>query len=136
MKLQEKPRGLLPVVLILCVLNLADLFTLDPADPDYATSRLIAYIVTPFYFIVIWFLWKGRNWARMTMLVLSFLSLFGVFLWSEYTRTEQITTVIWTIIGIFLLYWLNTKPVKEYFKPVQAIAPHDHNSSVPPIPEP
>lgn len=134
MKRREKPRGLLPTVLLMCVLNIADVFILNPADPDYATSRTITYIATPLYFIVLWFLWKGRNWARITVLVLSFLSLPTVFLWSEYTVAEQITTVAWAITSIFLLYWLNTKSVKEYFKPLQPIASHD--STVPPIPEP
>ncbi|HEX8236603.1 MAG TPA: hypothetical protein VF600_11660 [Abditibacteriaceae bacterium] len=134
MKPQEKPRGLLPVVLLSCVLNFASLFTMNPADPEYQLDRAVTYIFTPLHLIVLWFLWKGRNWARVIELVLSFLSLSGVLFWNEYTLGEQVTTVGWTLIGVFLLYWLNTKPVKEYFKPVQPATPY--NSSRPPIPEP
>jgi hypothetical protein len=134
MKPQVKPRALLPVVLLSCALNTASIFILNPADPDYQLDKTVTYIVAPLYFIVLWFLWKGRNWARSTVLVLSFLSLFGVFLWSEYTLMQQISTVGWTILSIFLLYWLNTRAVKQFFKPVQPVAPYD--SSRPPIPEP
>jgi hypothetical protein len=129
-----KPRGLLPVVLLLCVLNIASLFTLDSADPDYNFNRAFAYATTPLFFIVIWCLWNGRNWARITMLGISGVSLAGVLLWSEFTLAEQISTVTWAVMGAFLLYWLNTKPIKEYFKPTPPETPYDANR--PPIPEP
>jgi protein-S-isoprenylcysteine O-methyltransferase Ste14 len=134
MKRQEKPRGLLPVVLILCLLNFTDMFTANSADPDYAASRGVNYFFIALYYLVIWWLWNGSNAARIGVLVFSVLSLFGVLFWNQYTPAEQVTTVAWAILSAFLLYWLNTKPVKEYFKPVQPVAPHD--SSLPPIPEP
>src|SRR4028119_1428996 len=111
MKRQEKPRGLLPVVLILCLLNFADLFTTDSTDAHQATSRAVIYFFTALYFLVIWWLWNGSNAARIGLLVFSVVSLLGVLFWNQYTVAEQVTTVAWAILGAFLLYWLNTKAV-------------------------
>ena len=134
MKPKERPRGLLPVVLIMCLLNFADLFTANPADPEYASSKAVLYFFTVVNFLVIWWLWKGSNAARIGVLVFSFISLLALFFWIQYTLAEQVTTVAWALLGAFLIHWLNTKQVKEYFKAVQPAKPYD--SSRPPIPEP
>ncbi len=134
---RAKPRGLRELTLLMCALNLtvflwADGSTLGSRGADIALYASIGAIS----FLVLWFFWRGRNWARILVLITSVLGVLGLLTLLEETLLQRVVTMIDAVLSVFLLYWLNTRPVKEYFKPVQAVALQDPGLSVPPIPEP
>jgi hypothetical protein len=73
-------------------------------------------------YVVLWFFWQGRNWARWLVLFTSLVALFNLtllglaFVRGVATTFLQIVVVIEAAFGAFLLYWLNTAPVKAFFR--------------------
>jgi hypothetical protein len=71
-------------------------------------------------YLVLWFFWKGRNWARICVLVVSVLSVINLL---SLIHPHGIVVVYdsiviaWAILGFFLLYWLNLADVREWFNP-------------------
>jgi hypothetical protein len=68
-------------------------------------------------YVVIWFFWRGANWARILVLITSFLAL-----WNLRGVLSAILIFKAIIVGeaalaVFLIVWLNTSAAKIYFKP-------------------
>ena len=66
-------------------------------------------------YLVIWFYWKGRNWARILVILTSLLSLYNLRHWNHSGIVERVMIGAKAILGIFLLYWLNTPNVRAFF---------------------
>jgi len=67
-------------------------------------------------FVCIFYYARGRNWARMTVLLVSILSILYLLRLHREGTAAQIIGVVWGLLGFFFLYWLNTRPVREFFK--------------------
>ncbi|HEX7698680.1 MAG TPA: hypothetical protein VF394_14825, partial [Candidatus Acidoferrum sp.] len=66
-----------------------------------------------------WFFWKGRNWARLLVLVVSVGSILNLLaLIHPYGNVVLYDSIVisWAVIAFFLLYWLNRADVREWFK--------------------
>jgi len=72
------------------------------------------FILIGYFFI--WYYWKGRNWARIAVLVTSLLALYNLRFWFRGHAMNQVMIASESVLGIFLLYWLNTVAVRMYFK--------------------
>jgi hypothetical protein len=68
-------------------------------------------------FVCIYYYVQGRNWARITVLLTSLLTILSVFTLRHEAAIYRISGVAWTVLGAFFLYWLNTRPIRDYFKP-------------------
>jgi hypothetical protein len=99
-----------------------------PADPCHTTVRTGPYTaVRDGYasshptdsevigYLVLWFYWKGRNWARLLVLLTSLLALYNLRYWSLRGIAGRIMLGAEAALAIFLLYWLNTRRVREFF---------------------
>ena len=83
-----------------------------------------AFAAMVLFFVVLWFYWRGRNWARITILVLCAFRLIGLFTWKMrvdtlYETAAAALRVSIALLSLFLLYWLNTKKAVEYFDPTR-----------------
>ena len=67
-------------------------------------------------YIVIWFYWKGRNWARILVLLTSLLSLYNLHDWTRSGTMPRIMIGTEAILAVFLLYWLNTRQIRTFFR--------------------
>jgi hypothetical protein len=67
-------------------------------------------------YIVIWFYWRGRNWVRILVLLNSFLCLYNLRYGSPPGVARHIMIAVEAALAIFLVCWLNTRAVKEYFR--------------------
>lgn len=74
-----------------------------------------SFIVMASY-VVIWFYWRGRNWARWFVLITSLIALSNLMYWSSYGLLPRLMIGLEAVLAVFLLYWLNTSEVKSYFK--------------------
>jgi hypothetical protein len=68
--------------------------------------------------LVLFFFWDGRNWARWLILIGSVLNIFSLFTLGRASPLEGAVIVIETMLGIFLIFWLNTTTVRDYFRRV------------------
>jgi len=109
-----QPHGLRGVVLLLCVQNLPGFLAIDHTTPALALAFLLA--VVAFEYIAIRGLWRGQNWARWIHLLASAIAVVDLLRLGG--RMSPLQRGVWAVEGAFgayLLWWLNSAPVKAYF---------------------
>jgi hypothetical protein len=88
-------------------------------DPSTLTGRSEDYGLV-FNFVmfgtVSFFYWKGQNWARWVAMLLCCLCLLELFnLDHEHTLGKVFSTLYDTGLAIFLLWFVNTPPIRRWF---------------------
>ncbi len=68
-------------------------------------------------FIVIWFYLNGYYWARILVIVFSLVAVWNLTSWMHVTTFVRTVIALKAVLGLLLLYWLNTRPAKKYFDP-------------------
>jgi hypothetical protein len=68
-------------------------------------------------FIVIWYYLNGYHWARIIVLLASLMALWNLTSWMHVTTVVRVVIALQVVMALFLLYWLNTRPAKDYFDP-------------------
>ena len=68
-------------------------------------------------FIVIWFYLNGYHWARIIVLLASLRALWNLTSWMHVTTFVRFVIGLQVVLGLILLYWLNTRPARQYFDP-------------------
>jgi hypothetical protein len=80
---------------------------------------LLMFTIRVCAFVCIFYYAHGRNWARILVLVTSCgLLLTSLLLQNKaaLSTPSKISSAAWVILSVFFLYWLNTRPVREFFK--------------------
>ncbi len=96
------------------IFNATGFAIIDWSKPYPYTKLFIFTTIILVGYIVIWFYWKGRNWARILVLLTSLLCLYNLYHWNRYGLREQIMVGAEAVLAIFLLYWLNTADVRSF----------------------
>jgi len=111
-----KPKLINELTILMVVLNPTNyLFISD--DLEYRNLELIvATIIIIFGYWVLYKWWQGKNWARILVLITSVVAILNLSGVQNEILIQQILIIIQAVLGIFLLYWLNTKSVQEYFR--------------------
>jgi hypothetical protein len=110
-----RPAGLAPVTAAMCVLNLTGfLFVEDSGTPAAFGLILVGFIISLSY-VVLWYFWQGRNWARWLVLLASGVALLNMFLLVTVPMVQRVVLIVEAAVGAFLLYWLNTSVVRVFF---------------------
>ncbi len=117
-----RPVEVTATTLVMAVTNVMGYAVLlDRNEHLVATSALVTAIVAVSY-LVLWFFWRGRNWARLLVLATSVLALLNVFTVPSANVLTVIMIVIEALTALFLLYWLNTARAKAFFTPSDRVA--------------
>lgn len=96
------------------VLNLAGFVGLKWTRHGVVAAT-IALIVAGYF--VLWYYWLGRNWARILVIVTSVLAVLDLaFIRHPYPSLNNSLLAVEALVGLFLLYWLNSKGVRVWFK--------------------
>jgi hypothetical protein len=121
-----KPRGLLFTLVAMCIFNLTGFLFID-SNRMHAVIVfvLISTVILAGYF-VLFFYWQGRNWARILVMLNSLLALYNVHLIVKLAPLQRLIVLSEAALGAYLLYWLNTGSIREYFK-----GPHATDPDVP-----
>lgn len=82
-----------------------------------ASSLVIVSLGVVARYIVVWFYWNGYNWARILVMLVSLAALWNLISWMHVTAFVRVVIALKAALGLFLLYWLNTLPIKKYFDP-------------------
>jgi hypothetical protein len=80
----------------------------------FTTATLLVLNIVEF--VCIFYYVKGRNWARIAVLVASVLSILDLLRLNHEDTPGRIIIGAWGLLGAFFLYWLNTRSVREFFK--------------------
>jgi hypothetical protein len=120
----NRPKGLALTTILMSVCNgmVWATFHYTRARNPLKMLFIITGIVCIGYFFI-WFYWKGRDWARIAVLIFSGLHIFNLRMWGIAASNPQIFTTPFRImlgsravLGAALLYWLNKREVVEFFK--------------------
>ena len=113
---KERPRGITATALGVIFLDLLGLPFIrwnSWSAPPYFFIFPVAIALTMIGLLV-WFYWKGRNWARW-MVILQVVFPPMVVLIRRSTSRPIPVTILNGAFGLFLLYWLNTPKVRAFF---------------------
>ena len=118
-----RPKGLALSALLMALCNVMLWGIVTPGRPPYTLRLYLFYTFVIFVgYVFIWFYWKGRNWARIAVLLVSCLSILQIGAWNNISRSRAILTTpahltlaARAVLGAVLLYWLNTRPVRAFF---------------------
>jgi hypothetical protein len=101
--------------------------TPDQVDAAYATGLIFAIIIglvfAALYVLLAIQMRKGKNWARITTMVIAGLSiLFGLLgLFSSAPTLNRVLGIIGLVLNIAIFALLLTRPAKEYFAARRAV---------------
>jgi hypothetical protein len=89
--------------------------------PPHASAALLGYgvwiLVAGYAFI--WFYWQGANWARVSVMIVSLVTIADLANWNDtqpVVSLEHAQLVSDAVLGLFLLYWLNTSRIRAWFR--------------------
>jgi hypothetical protein len=110
----DRPRGVDETTWALVTLNTLAYWTIMPGTPGLVAAQVILISVG---YLGLWFYWKGRNWSRWLVMIWSVVAIWTLQDWHRWSglAVHGMITVD-AILGCFLLYWLNTKAVRQYFR--------------------
>jgi len=111
----ERPKGIKETAALMSIFNATGFATIDWSKPHpYIRFFIFTTIIIAGY-VVIWFYWKGRNWAKILVLLTSLLCLYNLYYLNRYGLRGQVMVGGEALLAIFLLYWLNTSKVRAFF---------------------
>jgi drug/metabolite transporter (DMT)-like permease len=79
-------------------------------------ASVIGLVIRIVAFICIFYYVQGRNWARIAVLLTSIVAILSLIQLRHEDVPGQIIGTIVGLLGVFFLYWLNKRSVREFFK--------------------
>jgi hypothetical protein len=111
-----KPKGLTETTVAMSLMNIAGFIFVDPQVAPVEIQYAVFSIIITITYAVLWYYWKGKNWARILVLLTGILAILNLFALPFGNNLGNILIIIEAIFGIFMLWWLNTQSIKVYFK--------------------
>lgn len=99
----------------MCITNAMGWLIIDWHSPRATTEFVLYTIAIVIGYAVLWFYWKGRNWARWLVLLTCVLCFYNLFFIGKHGRIADIMVLAEAGIAVFLIVWLNTRTVRAYF---------------------
>lgn len=106
-----KPRWFDLFLLLMVGFHLA-YFATALLDEDGSVLHELKYTIPAL--LIYWAFSKGHNWARWLVILGSAVGMLSFTFLSEFNWAERIVLFLEAPFNLYLLYWLNTEPVKLY----------------------
>jgi hypothetical protein len=107
-------------VVAMSITNAMGWAIIDWSNPRAKIIFIVNTVLIVTGYVVIWFYWKGQNWARILVLLTSLLCLYNLRYLNRGGLIERAMIGMEAALAIFLLYWLNTRKVKAFFTPAKS----------------
>lgn len=117
MDAHQRPKGLTETAVLMSLTNALGWFIVDWSNPHATLTFCLFTIPILIGYFVIWFYWKGRNWARILVLLTSLLCLYNLRHFFRGGIIERVMIGSEAALAVFLLFWLNSPDVKSFFRP-------------------
>jgi hypothetical protein len=101
---------------VLNILGYALLWNINKPRPVVVRSAINFTLMIVLGYVVIWFYWHGKNWARILVLLTSLSCLYNLRDLQSANLVVRFMLIGEAAVAVFLLYWLNTSEAKAYFK--------------------
>lgn len=111
-----KPKGLKETTILMAVFNIAGYLFTNYKSQHLAFILTFMTTVILLSYVVLWFYWCGKNWARILVMLTSLVSLLNIWKINKHNSAQAVLIVVEAVLGLYLLWWLNTSEVKGYFK--------------------
>ncbi|WP_027467440.1 hypothetical protein [Deefgea rivuli] len=111
-----KPKYLRETTLAMCVMNMGGFVFIDPAVGSIYEQAIIFGIIIACTYVVLWFYWNGKNWARTLVLLGASLSLINILFIGSASLAGSILIMFEAAFGLLMLWWLNTTKIKSFFR--------------------
>src|ERR1700722_1386574 len=108
-------KGLTETSILMSITNAMGWAIIDWSIPRANVIFVMFTVTIAIGYLVIWFYWKGRNWARILVILTSLLSLYNLRHWNHSGIVERVMNGGGAVLGIFLLYSLNAPSVRSLF---------------------
>jgi hypothetical protein len=67
-------------------------------------------------YVVLWYYWQGRNWARILVFLTCFLCFYNLRSFLTSNLLVRIMLVGEAAVALFLVFWLNTSRARAFFQ--------------------
>lgn len=112
----QRPKVLTGTGVLMSLTNALGWLIVDWSNPHAATTFSLFTILILVGYFVIWFYWQGRNWARILVLFTSLFCLYNLRYFLRGGIIERVMIVSEAVLAMFLLFWLNSRNVKSFFR--------------------
>lgn len=120
-----RPKSLTITTWLMAILNAIGYAIINWRHPAAVGVALSFTFFIGAGYVVLWFYWKGHNWARILVMLTCLLCFYN--LWSlRSMKADEIAMLIpvavkamviaEALLAAYLLYWLNTGEAKAFFK--------------------
>ena len=124
--LAMRPRAITVTAWMMTALNWLYFLTLDPSNHRFGVILISTFTLASLGQIVVWYYAHARNWARILVLLTSFLTFWNLYslvyshTWHRPTsRVGSVAMVVMVVgealLGAYLVFYLNTREAKRYF---------------------
>ena len=121
MPVGERPEGLAATTILMCITNAMGWAIIDWTHRHAGITFVLITITIAASYLVLWFYWRGKNWARILVLLNSLLCLYNLRFWNHGGVMTRVMIGAEAALAIFLLYWLNTQKVRAFFRGGRAV---------------
>lgn len=90
----------------------------DGTMTEYSVAAdVITYsVLTMIWLALLWHLWNGRNWARITVMIWCALAVVSIFMIGEYSPIQKFVTITDTVFSVIWFWWLRTPAAVAFTK--------------------
>ena len=86
-----------------------------PGAQILLTAAVFTLMITAGY-VVLWFYWQGRNWARILVFLSCFLAFYNLRSFTSANAIVKVMVIGEAAVAAFLVFWLNTPEARMFFK--------------------
>ena len=120
MNSQPRPKGLTETAVLMSVTNTLGWLIVDWSKSNAAAIFALFTVFIAIGYIVIWFYWKGHNWARILVLLTALVCFYNLRYFLHSGIIVRVMIGAEALLALFLLFWLNLHSVKSYFRASRA----------------
>jgi hypothetical protein len=116
----NRPMGITVTAILMSITNAMGWMMID-WHTEKVQIRFVTYsLLILIGYVFLWFYWQGRNWARLSVIACSLMAILNLSNWNSskpgtILLPRHIMIASEAAIALFLLYWLNTRPIRSWF---------------------